>query len=79
MGTSLAKTTMAIALAAMVSPASLAGPGPKGSITIIEEARPYSLHPLEARSWVDHRAQELIFDRLFYRSVTSDRITSRVV
>ena len=80
MGTSLAKTTtMAIALAALASPTAVAAPGPKGSITIIEEARPYSLHPLEARSWVDHRAQELVFDRLFYRSVTTDRITSRLV
>ena len=51
---------------------------PKGSINYYEEALPTTLNPLYAKTMVDFRTQELIFDRLFYRS-TGGLVTSHIV
>ena len=44
-----------------------------------EEALPTTMNPLFARSMVDRRSQELVFDRLYYRSAVTSEIKSRVV
>ncbi|MEZ4235925.1 MAG: ABC transporter substrate-binding protein [Myxococcota bacterium] len=48
-------------------------------LSFYEEALPTTLNPLFARSMVDRRAQELVFDRLFYRSAITSEIKSRLV
>ena len=37
------------------------------TLTVAEAELPTTLHPVFARTAVDDRAQELIFDRVFYR------------
>ncbi|MGC6492461.1 MAG: ABC transporter substrate-binding protein [Myxococcota bacterium] len=53
----------------------LAGPG----VSYFEEDLPTTLNPLYARSMVDRRTQELIFDRLFFRSLGENRLVSNLV
>jgi peptide/nickel transport system substrate-binding protein len=48
-------------------------------VTFYEESLPSTLNPLFARSMVDRRAQELVFDRLYYRSAVTSEIKSRLV
>lgn len=48
-------------------------------LTFYEESLPSTLNPLFSRSMVDRRAQELVFDRLFYRSAVTSEIKSRLV
>lgn len=50
-----------------------------GSVAYYEESLPSTLNPLFAQSMVDRRSQELIFDRLFFRSAITSTIKSRVV
>ncbi|MEN0067912.1 MAG: ABC transporter substrate-binding protein [Myxococcota bacterium] len=49
------------------------------SITYYDEALPSSMNPLFARTMVDQRSQELVFDRLYYRSAVTNRLLSRLV
>ena len=44
-----------------------------------EESLPTTLNPLYANSMVDHRTQELIFDRLWYRDPITNNLTSRIL
>ena len=50
-----------------------------GSIGYFEEALPTTLNPLFAQSMVDQRTQELIFDRLYFRSAITSMLKSRLV
>ncbi|MEQ1566800.1 MAG: ABC transporter substrate-binding protein [Myxococcota bacterium] len=50
-----------------------------GELSFYEESLPTSLNPLFARSMVDRRAQELVFDRLYYRSAVTAEVKSRLV
>jgi len=49
------------------------------TVSYYEESLPTSLNPLFARSMVDHRSNELVFDRLFYRSAITNEVRSRLV
>jgi peptide/nickel transport system substrate-binding protein len=49
------------------------------SISYYEEAMPSTLNPLFARSMVDYRSHELIFDRLYHRSPITNELVSRVI
>ncbi|MEQ1571673.1 MAG: ABC transporter substrate-binding protein [Myxococcota bacterium] len=44
-----------------------------------EEASPSTLNPLFARTMVDKRSQELVFDRLWYRSAITNELKSGLV
>ncbi len=44
-----------------------------------EEALPTSLNPLFAATMADRRSDELVFDRLFYRSAITNELKSRLV
>jgi peptide/nickel transport system substrate-binding protein len=50
-----------------------------GTVAYYEEALPSTLNPLFAQSMVDQRTQELVFDRLYFRSAITSTIQSRVV
>ena len=52
-------------------------PKPKGELNYYEDGIPSTLNPLFARSMVDVRSHELVFDRLFYRQ--GDHVKSRLV
>jgi len=53
--------------------------GTAGQVSYYEEALPTTLNPLFARSMVDRRSQELVFDRLYYRSAVTAEIKSRLI
>jgi len=44
-----------------------------------DESLPTTLNPLYASSMVDYRAQELVFDRLFYHDAITNELESRVI
>ena len=46
------------------------------SVSYYEEALPSTMNPLFARSMVDYRAHEFVFDRLFYRDPIDNEIVS---
>ena len=48
-------------------------------VSYYEEALPSTLNPLFARSMVDFRSQELVFDRLYYHSAVTNELMSRLV
>jgi len=48
-------------------------------LSFYEESLPGTLNPLYAQSMVDFRAQELVFDRIFYHDPVDNQIVSRVV
>lgn len=48
-------------------------------ISYYEEALPSTMNPLFARTMVDFRSHELVFDRLFYRSAITNELKSRLV
>ncbi len=50
-----------------------------GTLSFYEESLPSTMNPLFARSMVDRRSHELVFDRLFYRSAITSEIKSRLV
>ncbi|MCB9678771.1 MAG: ABC transporter substrate-binding protein [Alphaproteobacteria bacterium] len=50
-----------------------------GTVAYYEEALPTTLNPLFAQSMVDQRTQELVFDRLYFRSAITSTIKSRLV
>lgn len=50
-----------------------------GTVSYYEEALPTTMNPLFARSMVDYRTHELVFDRLFYRDAITNRLSSRLV
>ena len=52
---------------------------PPGRVTYYEQSLPTTLNPLFASTMVDHRAHELIFDRLWYRSAITSELQSRLV
>ena len=49
------------------------------TVSYYEEALPTTMNPLFARTMVDRRSHELVFDRLFYRSAITNELQSRVV
>lgn len=49
------------------------------TVSYYEESLPSTMNPLYARSMVDYRAHELMFDRLFFRSPITNEIESRIV
>lgn len=57
----------------------LLGLGSATTMSYYEEALPTTMNPLFARSMVDRRAHELVFDRLYYRSAVTSEIKSRLV
>ncbi len=59
----------------LVSTAFLAG----NSMDYFEEQLPSTMNPLYARTMVDRRAHELVFDRMFYRSAITNELRSRLV
>lgn len=48
-------------------------------VSYYEEALPSTMNPLFARTMVDRRAHELMFDRLYYRSAVTSELKSRLV
>lgn len=68
------KRSIAVA-AALLGAAMLSG----STVAYYEEALPSSMNPLFARSMADHRSNELVFDRLFYRSAITNELRSRLV
>lgn len=50
-----------------------------GTMSYYEEALPSTMNPLYARTMVDRRSHELVFDRLYYRSAITSEIKSRIV
>ncbi len=59
----------------LASTALLAG----SSASYYDEALPSTMNPLFARTMVDRRSQELVFDRLWYRSAITNTLQSRIV
>lgn len=59
----------------LVSTALLAGSG----VSYYEESLPSTMNPLFARSMVDFRSHELVFDRLFYRDAVDNKVKSRLI
>jgi peptide/nickel transport system substrate-binding protein len=53
--------------------------GTGATLNYFEEALPSSLNPLFAETMVDSRAQELIFDRLWYNDAITNEVKSRIV
>ncbi|MBN2799594.1 MAG: ABC transporter substrate-binding protein [Deltaproteobacteria bacterium] len=49
------------------------------SVSYYEESLPSTMNPLFARSMVDYRSHELVFDRLFYRDAVDNKLKSRLV
>lgn len=49
------------------------------TVSYYEESLPSTMNPLFARSMVDYRTHELVFDRLFYRSAVDNVLRSRLV
>ncbi len=66
-----------LALATLVASTALLAAG--GQISYYEEALPTTMNPLFARSMVDRRSHELVFDRLYYRSSVTGEVVSRVI
>src|SRR5690606_18245834 len=66
---------LALAAATVVGMAMLGG----STVSYYEEALPTTMNPLFARSMVDRRSHELVFDRLFYRSAITNELKSRLV
>ena len=60
----------------MAAIALLAGNGP---VSYFEEGLPSTLNPLFSQTMVDYRAQELVFDRLYYNSAVNNELVSRLV
>ncbi len=60
----------------LVGSALLAG---AGTVSYYEESLPSTMNPLFARSMVDYRSHELVFDRLFYRDAITNKLMSRLV
>ena len=48
-------------------------------VSYYEEALPSTMNPLFARTMVDKRSHELVFDRLFYRSAITNELKSNLV
>ena len=53
--------------------------GTGATLAYFEERIPTSLNPLFANSMADQRAQELIFDRLWFHDAVTNELRSRVV
>ncbi len=53
--------------------------GTGATLNYFEESLPTSLNPLFAETMVDSRAQELVFDRLWYNDAITNELRSRVV
>lgn len=66
-----------LAQAALLTVLALGTAAPE--VSYYEEAMPSTLNPLFARTMVDRRTQELIFDRLFYRSIGEHKLVSKLV
>ncbi|NCG20969.1 MAG: hypothetical protein GWP91_18320 [Rhodobacterales bacterium] len=49
------------------------------TVSYYEESLPTTMNPLFARTMVDKRSHELVFDRLFYRSAITNELKSRLV
>ncbi len=49
------------------------------TVSYYEEALPSTMNPLFARSMVDFRTHELVFDRLYYHSAVTNELKSRLV
>ena len=49
------------------------------TVSYYEESLPTTMNPLFARSMVDRRSHELVFDRLFFRSAITNELKSRLV
>jgi ABC-type transport system substrate-binding protein len=49
------------------------------TVSYYEETLPTTMNPLFARTMVDKRSHELVFDRLFYHSAITNVLTSRLV
>jgi len=53
--------------------------GTGATLAYFEESIPMSLNPLFAKTMADHRAQELVFDRLWFNDAITNELRSRVV
>ena len=53
--------------------------GSASTVAYYEESLPSTMNPLFARTMVDKRSHELVFDRLFYRSAITNELKSRLV
>ncbi|MBT3223943.1 MAG: hypothetical protein HN348_33160, partial [Proteobacteria bacterium] len=49
------------------------------AVSYYEESLPSTMNPLFARTMVDKRTHELVFDRMFYRSAITNELKSRLV
>jgi peptide/nickel transport system substrate-binding protein len=68
------KSAVAAAGAALLALTSIGG-----TLAYFEESLPTSLNPLYASSMVDFRAQDLVFDRLWFHDAITNELKSRVV
>jgi peptide/nickel transport system substrate-binding protein len=66
-------------LAAGALAATLLLAGAEGAVGYYESSLPTTMNPLFARSMVDRRTHELVFDRLFYRSAVTAELKSRLI
>lgn len=64
-------------LAAGATMLALVGGG--ATLAYYEESLPTTMNPLFASSMVDHRSQELVFDRLWYHDAITNDLKSRLV
>jgi len=71
------KPTRLLALSAGLAVLSTLGSG--ATLSYYEESLPTTMNPLFARSMVDRRSHELVFDRMYYRSAVTSEIKSRIV
>lgn len=53
--------------------------GTGSTLAYFEESLPTSMNPLYASAMVDYRAQELVFDRLWFHDAVTNELKSRVV
>jgi peptide/nickel transport system substrate-binding protein len=53
--------------------------GSGATLSYFEESIPTTLNPLYAETMADHRAQELIFDRLWYHDAITNEIRTRLI
>ncbi len=59
--------------------AALALTGTAATLSYFEESLPTSMNPLFASTMVDHRSQELVFDRLWFHDPITNELKSRLV
>jgi len=74
---SMTRNWKRLTMGALVGLSALATCG--STLSFYEESLPTTLNPLYAASMVDHRVNELVFDRLYYHDPITNELASRLV